>query len=244
MLVGEFHNWAYDAFAKCISIAVRHGVMAAAALTGGSFEIKSGNRSRAIQNPQQDRLDRGIQHETHLALSRADHPQALAELFCKALGGHPPDRSRQVRGGWQPRDGVHAAPVPPLAAAAPGHAGRGGEATDSAGGEHRPTSAIGSVERGEASGTGRAREGDVQEFCRGERLNPEHRLRTFEVLQRRHRASESLACRFFVEYYSPQRRGGKVIDLPEARRRRCSRQFAADHILWWHSMAHLLEKGG
>jgi hypothetical protein len=216
--------------------------MAAGGLTIGSFEIDSGNRSRVIQAPQPGRLGRGPQHETHLTLSRADHPRAPAESFCKAVGSRSPDRPRQDLGRYRQRDRVHAGPVPPLAAAAPGRAGRGGQATDSAGGGHRPTSAEGFFERGGTSSASRAKEGNAQESCQGARLNPERRPRTFEVLQDRHRSSKRLIYRLFAKYCSPQRHGGKVIDLQQARRRRCSWEIAADHIRWGHSMARHLER--
>lgn len=40
--------------------------------------MDAGNRSGVNESPQPARLGRGLHHETHQALSGADHPQALA----------------------------------------------------------------------------------------------------------------------------------------------------------------------
>ena len=42
------------------------------------LEVDPGNRSRVNESPQPARLGQGLDHETHQAHSRVDHPQALA----------------------------------------------------------------------------------------------------------------------------------------------------------------------
>ncbi|MCP9792805.1 hypothetical protein KBZ20_13645, partial [Vulcanococcus limneticus Candia 3F8] len=39
-------------------------------------DVDPGNRSRVNESPHPARLGRGLDHETHQAHSRADHPQA------------------------------------------------------------------------------------------------------------------------------------------------------------------------
>ena len=79
-----------------------------------------GDRSRVNESPHPARLGRGLDHETHKAHSRADHPQSLAEGFCEAVNGRAADRPGQDRRRGLPRDRGDATDLPPLETAVRG----------------------------------------------------------------------------------------------------------------------------
>ena len=208
-----------------------------------------GNRSRVNESLQPARLGRGLDHETHQAHIRTDHPQALAEGFCEAVDRRAADRPGQDRRRRLPRHRGDAADVPPLAPAVRGHAGRGGPAADPAGEGERPSLAEGFSEGVEAAGGSGAGEGHAQGprcavrrtlRCDGKLLSPERRRRAVTVLQERYRASERLVCRVVGQHRSTQRHPGKVVSIEEAKLRQRLREIAADHIRWGRRMAYRL----
>ena len=89
-----------------------------------------GIRTGVNESPQPARLGRGLDHETHQAHSRADHPQAQDRRAADRPGQ---DRRRRL-----PRDRGEAPDLPPLETAIRGGAGRGGPLTDTAGEGNRP----------------------------------------------------------------------------------------------------------
>ena len=96
----------------------------------------------------------------------------------------------------------------------------------------------------ETSGVGRAGEGDAQGPRRGKLLSPERRRRAVAVLQESYRASEHFICGVVGQHRSPQRHGGKVVDLEEAKLRYRQREIAAEHIRWGRRMAYRLLRRG
>ena len=166
------------------------------------------------ESPRPARLGRGLDHETHQAQSRADHPQAQNGRAADCPGQ---DRRRRL-----PRDRGDATDLPPLKAAVWRNAGRGGQTAVSAGEGERTHQ--------ESSGGGGAGEGDAQRPCRGKLLSPERRRRAVTVLQQRYRASERQVCRVVGQHRSTQRHPAKVVDLEEAKFRHRLRDIAAEHI--------------
>ena len=92
--------------------------------------VAPGNRSKVNESPHPARLGRGLQHETNLTHSRADHPQALAEGFCEAVVRGAADRPRQDRRRRLPRPRGDAAHLPSLEAVVRRDAGRGGQTSE------------------------------------------------------------------------------------------------------------------
>jgi hypothetical protein len=78
-------------------------------------DVDPGDRSRVNESSHPARLGRGLEHETHLAHSRADHPQAQ--------NGRAADRPGQDRRRRLLRDRGDATDLPPLTAAVRWHEG-------------------------------------------------------------------------------------------------------------------------
>jgi putative transposase len=68
-------------------------------------------------------------------------------------------------------------------------------------------------------------------------MSPERRRRAVEALRALLRGSVHFPCRVVGQHRSTQRRGGKVIDLEEVKRRCRLGEIAAEHIRWGRRMA-------
>jgi hypothetical protein len=90
----------------------------------GSSDVACGKRTRVNESPQPAKLGRRLHHETHQALSGADHPQAQNSRAADRPGQERRRRLPVPRGG--------ATDVPPLATAVRRNAGRGSSVADSA----------------------------------------------------------------------------------------------------------------
>jgi putative transposase len=119
-----------------------------------------------------------------------------------------------------------------VAAAVRQDAGRGSEASDSAG--------EGKYLTQETSGGGRAGKSHAHGHCRVNIPSPERRRRAVNVLQDRYRASQRLVCRVAEQHRSTLRHAGKVVDIEENKLRQRLWEIAAGHIRWGRRMAHRL----